>query len=230
MKKYLCLILSFLILMSTMSFVSASETSSEDEGSKYVYRNNTFDFDLIEEDPMLITDEEFFGVFDEEGNEIVPSYFRYDEYPEMAAVKEAAMKGDYEAAKEAYYAYYLPMKYELIAPQTSLSATTLLHCEMQARNVYSAIHTGLPIAITDFVGTEWTTVEVNSSILLEYITSITTASATEVGIVVASVDKSNTPAEIKSRETDSPATLSIVVNNVQKTYSAYLVFLLSAYF
>lgn len=221
MKRYLCLILSFLILISSVHFVYASEYISVESEEKYVYRNNTYQFSVMDTDPMNISDEEFFGKYDKNGNEVIPSYFKYDEFPEMSNVKAAAMAGDYDAAKEALYEYYLPKKYDLVKSTSSSPAVdSLLHAEMQARNVYSAVNTGLPLQITDFVGQEWTDVTVDSSILLNYVKSITTADSYEVGFVIASVDKSNTPAEIKSRDTDSPPTLSLVVNNVQKTYTA----------
>jgi len=214
MKKIICLVLSLLMISSTTSIALA------DENEKYVYRNNTYDFKLITTDPMFISDEDFFGTFDRQGNEVIPSYFRYDEFPGMAAVKAAAMEGDYDGAKEALYEYYLGQKKDKVSVATTLSDTDLIQAEMQARNIYSATTGGMPIQITEPVGTEWTDVVVNSRILQAYIGNITKTDTVEFGIVVASTDKSNTAFEIKSRETDTPPTLQLVVNNVQKTYVA----------
>ena len=87
MKKIICLVLSFLVLLSSVTLVNATEAQAE----KYVYRNNTYDFAILDKDPMTITDEEFFGQYDRYGNEIIAPYFKYDEFPEMAKVKEAKM-------------------------------------------------------------------------------------------------------------------------------------------
>ena len=197
MKKYLCLLLSFLILTSSVPFVLASDSEIEEVVEKYEYRNNTYQFSVMDKDPMLITDEEFFGKYDRYGNVIIESYFKYEDFPGLAEVEEAAMDGDYEAAKEALYEYYFTQKYDKIAPASSLSASGLLQAEIQARNFYSADSNGTSICITDFVGKEWETVSVDTSLLQSYIKSAVNSGTDKVVFVVASIDKSNTAAEIK---------------------------------
>ena len=57
MKKYICLVLSLLVLLSSLPVVYATETEPE----KYIYRTDTYDFDVIDADPMFMSDEAFFG-------------------------------------------------------------------------------------------------------------------------------------------------------------------------
>ena len=202
------------MLLSSVTLVNATEAQAE----KYVYRNNTYDFAILDKDPMTITDEEFFGQYDRYGNEIISPYFKYDEFPEMAKVKEAAMEGDYEAAKVELYEFYLPKKYEKIGAVESITDTTPLHSELIARNMYASTNNGSSMQITDFVGKEWTEVTADSGRILNYVKSTVATDVMDIVFVIASLDKSNTPAEIKSRDTDAPPTLSLVVNNVQKEY------------
>ena len=85
MKKIICLVLTFLMLASSLTFVSASE-----EGEVYVYRNNTYDFSICP-DPMHITDEDFFGEWDADQKVwIQEPDFNYEKYEGLKLVEEAA--------------------------------------------------------------------------------------------------------------------------------------------
>ena len=60
------------------------------------------------DDPQDIPDEEFFGTWDSVTKMWVSGpYFRYSEFPELAAVEEAAKNGDYATAKTELYNYYV---------------------------------------------------------------------------------------------------------------------------
>ena len=201
-------------MLSSVTFVNASEETTE----KYVYRNDTYDFSVMNIDPMNITDEDFFGQYDRYGNVIIEPYFKYDEFPDMAAVKAAAMEGDYETAKAELYEYYRDKKYEKIGAIESVTDLAPLHSELIARNMYASTNNGSSMQITDFVGKEWTEVTADSGRILNYVKSTVATDVLDIVFVVASLDKSNTPAEIKSKDTDAPPTLSLVVNNVQKNY------------
>ncbi len=203
-----------MMLLTTVSFA----TESNEETGKYIYRTNTYDFDLIKKDPMLISDEDFFGVWDENGNVVIESYFDYEKFPGLAEVESAAKKSDYGKAKEELYKYYLPEKYNRVKASTGVSSNYAFETELQSRNMYSVNSGGLAIEITDFVGQEWQTVTANSSRVLEHVKNNVSAGSPYVTFVIASMDKSNTPAEIKSKDTDAPPTLHLVVNNVQKTF------------
>ena len=217
LKKIICITIAFIMLLTSSSFVLASDLESE--GEKYVYRNDTYQFSIIEDDPMFITDEEFFGSWDEYGDIILEPYFDYEKFPGLAEVESAAKKGDYETAKEALYEYYLPQKYNKVSPSRGVTSNYAFEIEMQARNLYTAKRGGDPLAVTKFVGQEWETVQVNTKRILDNVKSYASAGS-PITFVVASIDKSNTPAEIKSIDSDSPPTLSLVVNNVQKVFTA----------
>jgi len=58
-------------------------------------------------DPMYMSDEAFFGKWDEINLEwIIPPVLRYDDYPELFGVEASAKEGDYKNAKHELRAYY----------------------------------------------------------------------------------------------------------------------------
>ena len=90
MKKIVIytLLVCFAITLSPVSaFADTSELIT------YEQPKNWYDY-VIDKDPMQISDEEFFGVWDSE-LEMWTSrpYFRYDDFDGMLPVKEAAMEG-----------------------------------------------------------------------------------------------------------------------------------------
>jgi len=218
MKKIISVILTLMILTSCLPVALAA--GAYDENGKYVYRNNTFQFELIQEDPQHITDEDFFGVWNEEtGQWVVESYFKYghEDFPGLAPVEEAAKQGDYAAAKKALMDYYLPQKYDKVTKNPSVGDSDYYEVEFQGRNMYASSTQGTPLAVTDWVYDDWTEITVNSNIFLSGVNSRAKGDGYFTA-VIASMDKSNTPAEIKSRDTDAPPVLTLVVNKVQKQY------------
>ena len=209
-----------MILTSCVPVAFAS--GAYDENGKYIYRTSTYDFELIKKDPQRMTDEEFFGVWDPASEEwIIESCFKYghEDFPGLDPVEEAAKAGDYEAAKKALYAYYLPKQYEITAKKAAVETEDYFEINFRERNMYASSTNGQPLDLTDWVTQDWKDITVNSSIFSSYVTSMAKKS-TALTLVIASMDKSNTPAEIKSRESDSPPVLNLTVNKVQRQFPA----------
>ena len=218
-KRIICLILTFIMIVSSVALVSASDESSGD-AEKYVYRDDTYDFEMMS-DPMDVTDEEFFGVWDSATQTwAVESWFKYDEFPEMSKVEAAAKAGDYDLAKDELRKYYISRK-DLLYHQdvTSLGSAPMLQAELMARNMYAATTTGTPIEILSGLNGEWQLM--SSKEALTHVRKAVSSGNPYVSFVIASMDKSNTPAEIKGKGTDAPPTLTLVVNKVAKQFPVY---------
>ena len=126
----------------------------------------------IYSDPMYISDETMFGVWDETNGEwITLPRFRYSQFPAMADVEDEAKKGNYAKAKEELLEYYRSVRYDRIArSSTSLSESlrnrTNAYLEAMARNLYPTNQGGsdqIGIAPTS---NEWQTVSVDVTRLL----------------------------------------------------------------
>lgn len=220
MKKIISIILTFVIVASCLPVAFAA--GAYDEEGKYIYRTSTFDFEIIQDDPQYITDEEFFGKWDADSETWeIESFFKYghEDFPGLAPVEEAAKKGDYYAAKIALMDYYIPQKYDKVSKIMSTNDAYFFEINFRERNMYAASTNGQPLDITDWVTQDWKTVSANSTIFSSYIASMAQTSP-NITLVIASMDKSNTAAQIKSRDTDSPPVLNITVNNVQRQYTA----------
>lgn len=107
-KRILSFIISLIMcftIAGTIPAMAASAWTQEQYYLDTIAAYNDFNYS----DPQYITDAEFFGVWDSETNSwkegFVP-YLYYEEYPELAAVEEAAKLGDYELCKEEVLAYY----------------------------------------------------------------------------------------------------------------------------
>ncbi|MEE1043437.1 MAG: S-layer homology domain-containing protein [Clostridia bacterium] len=219
MKRIISIILTLVILTSCSSVAFAA--GAYDENGKYVYRNNTFQFQLIDEDPQHITDEEFFGVWNKEmGEWDVESCFDYEKFPGLADVEAAVKAGDYVTAKQELKDYYLPQQLDKVPDQASADTDELLMTQLQGRNMYTGLANAKALAIfPEYTSPEWKTISVSSNSLTSYVSGMVKKSAPFTA-VIASMDKSNTAAEIMSRHTENPPTLSLVVNNVQKVFVA----------
>ncbi|MBR5517910.1 MAG: S-layer homology domain-containing protein [Clostridia bacterium] len=214
MKKIICIVLTFMMLTSSLTFVYASEEDRE----VYVYRNNTYDFSICP-DPMHVTDEDFFGEWDADREVwIQEPDFNYEKYEGLKLVESAAKAGDYETAKEELMAYYVPQKYNKVKDNAQASTSNLLESEKMARNFYATNYTGRSIEILGGVNEQWN--RITSKNVLTHVKSAVADGNPYVAFVIASIDKSNTAAEIKSRDTDEPPVLNLVVNNVQMSFTA----------
>ncbi len=221
-KKIISLILSLLIIISCLPVVSFAKVSDNayDADGKYIYRNDTYDFPMLG-DPQRLPDEEFFGKWDAE-NEVweIPSYFKYDTdpdaFPEFKPVMEAVKSGDYELAKQELMDYYTPKKYNYTTRSTSISENARVQSEFIIRNFY-AVNTqnGISRGIAQVNSTEWEEVEVD---MKDTVNSMLSDKQKEITIVVMSMDKSNTPAEIKAYESGEVPTITLVVNGTPRIF------------
>ena len=165
------------------------------------------------DDPMDITDEEFFGTWDSVTKMWVSGpYLRYSEFPELAAVEEAAKKGDYATAKVELYNYYM---YKTDRAPDSYAATndSALALEMMSRNVFSYTKTSaLDLGRFTLPADEFGKAQID---VLRAIKA-TPGSYTEFNVAVSSADKYWTTGEIYSREADPELrpVLRLVVNGV----------------
>jgi len=173
----------------------------------------------IDEDPMQISDEDFFGVWDKESQKWVSKpYFRYDEFPDMAKVKEAAQDGDYDLAKEELLTYYREVAPSRFIPQTTYPGRTAnIMADALQKNVYGV--TSQNGAVQGFltVDNEWDEYRVD---VKESFSTSVVGIAEFRGFEIMSVDKHLTQAEIYSRESEYPPQLELVVNGLPVTYTA----------
>ena len=88
---------------------------------------------------------------------------------------------------------------------------------MSESNLYGTFSTGTPLDIVGGVTKEWSTI--SSSNVLSHVQLAADGGNPYVVFAISAIDKSSAAAQIKSRDTDSPAKLTLVVNNVQKSYT-----------
>jgi len=212
MKKIISV---FLVVMMGISDICLSVSARE--GDKYVYRNNTFDYNFAPE-AMHVTDEDFFGQWDSvKGEWILEPDLNYDRFPALSDVENAAKEGNYAAAKVAIKAYYLPQKSSKVSKLKATDAA-ILEAEMSQRNIHAVRTIGDVIGFVQGADTQWK--ELSSTAVLPFVQTAASQNNPYITFAVASVDKSNTPAEIKSRNTDNPPTLTIMADGAEMTLTA----------
>jgi len=200
------------------SAVFAEEAVSDNSHLITYEKPGPYDY-YIAEDPMQISDEEFFGVWDSTLQKWTSEpYFRYDEFPDMLPVKNAVLDGDYDLAKEELLTYYRSVQPSRSMNETSNpgSAARIMSEALQ-KNVYGV--TSQNGAVQNFftVNNDWEEhrIDVTSSF-----TTNVAGIAVFRGFQIMSVDKHLTQAEIYSRESDYSPTLELVVNGLPRTYTA----------
>jgi len=223
-KKIISLILSLLIIVSCLPSVVLAATISDnayDENGKYIYRTDTYDFPMYG-DPQNIPDEEFFGKWDAE-NEVweIPSYFKYDDdpeaFPEFNPVMEAVKSGDYELAKQRMMDYYTPKKYLYTSRASTISYNARIQAELLMRNFYALNQAnGFVRGLVKVDSTEWQQIDAD---VMDAVSAMLNDKQSNITLVAVSIDKSNTPAEIKSRESGTPATLTLMVNGTPRIFT-----------
>jgi len=202
-----------LILCFAVTCIPLNVFGAENNSDLITYEKpGPFDY-YIDGDPMQISDEEFFGVWDNAMQRWSSEpYFRYDDFPDMILVKEAAQAGQYDVAKDELLAYYRSIKDERSVPYTSSPALKMrLQSEALQKNVYAVDFSSGNINGFINVNNEWEqhSLDVTSSFDSSVIGELSVR-----GFMIMSVDKHNTYAEIYSRESEYAPTLEMVVNGI----------------
>ena len=210
MKRLLSLVL---ILCFAVTFMPSSVFASEDLSDLITYEMpGPYDY-YIDKDPMQISDEEFFGVWDDAMQMWTSKpYFRYDDFPAMAAVKQAAQAGEYEIAKDELADYYRSIQNERYVPYNSTPSLKMrLVSKALQKNVYTVNFSSG--TLQDFVTVD--------NELKQYAVDVTSSFGSTVigtqsvrGFMLMSVDKHNTHADFYARESEYAPTLELVVNGV----------------
>lgn len=129
-KKLIVGILTGMIFLSILPVCSFAEEAEylSDTIEKYAQ----FDYS----DPDDIADDVLFGVWENDAWTKEP-YFRYDEYPEMEKIEEAAKNGEYELCKEELLAYYREKVHEFpISLTNNVNKTNEMIAELYAHNMF----------------------------------------------------------------------------------------------
>ena len=241
MKRILSFILTFAMMLSVIgSIVINPETAYARKGGVDINGNKLDHTDIFQptddpvfyyqppvdengnhdyfgykmyDDPMDITDEEFFGTWDSVTEMWISGpYFRYSEFPELAAVEEAAKKGDYATAKVELYNYYM-YKTDRGTETYSASLDYPLALEMMSRNVFSYTKSSaLDLGPFTLPADEFGKAEIDVSRAIKE----TPGSFAEFNVEISSADKYWTTGEIYSREAEPELrpVLRIVVNGI----------------
>lgn len=220
MKRIISFILIcvFSVMLLPFGYVSADDSRPDNWWKTYdvpEYYIPTIPEDQIPSDRgrYIRTDEEFFGAWDTENDAwAIEPLFAYDLYPGLAPVKEAVMAGDYDTAKVELQAYYSSVKGDRVKRITSdLGSRVETTAYLLSKNAYAVDSSNLGF-VRDCVkfGNDWKTFKSNV---------INTMSSTKlvgvkdyVGFGFFAVDKYPTQAEIKAKESGSPARLELTMN------------------
>lgn len=139
-KKVIALLLSLTVIMSAAGTMPVAVHAASWDREQYyidsIAEYGEYDFT----DSQFVTDEDFFGKWNEEVGEWekVP-YFYYEEYPQLALVEEAAKEGDYNKCKEEILEYYRAKHREYpidLGTTEELSARRLARYESAFDNCY----------------------------------------------------------------------------------------------
>ena len=166
----------------------------------------------IFDDPMLISDEAFFGKWNAtKGSWELKPYFRYAEFPDMANVEAAAKAGNYETAKAELKAYYQRHFDEKATKVTSIDDDLdyyKLKYEFISRNTYPVSNICNPINMfTISKDKKEITVDVTRR-LNEALGTFTCFST-----MIASIDKYKNQAMIYSKESSTPPVLVVTLSD-----------------
>lgn len=212
MKKILGYVLTLCLILTLVPSAVFAEDAPLDNSHLITYKKpGPYDY-YIDGDPMQITDEEFFGIWDEDAEEWVSQpYFRYDEFPDMLPVKEAAQSGDYDLAKDELLEYYRGVQYERSIPVSSASTISKIKAEALTKNVYCV--NAMNGTVQGFINVDNNWGEQRINVMNSFGKTVIGRDSLR-GFVLMSVDKHLTQAEFYSRESQHPPVLELVVNGL----------------
>lgn len=153
-------LISFVLIC--IMVISAFPLSSFAVNDTYLYETieNYIGYDYS--DPNDISDENFFGVWENDSWVKEPD-FDYESFPELEAVCEAAKVGDYELCKEELLAYYrVALRERPVAIGSSNSKANEMAAELYAHNFFQL--TNLIQKVSLKADATWYTVNVTSNV------------------------------------------------------------------
>lgn len=216
-KKAIALLLTTVMTLTAAGIVPVAAEDIQWDRAAY-YQESIADYSQFDySDPQHISDEDFFGVWENDSWTKEP-YFRYEDFPEMSAVEEAAKNGDYPTCKEELLSYYRA-KHETYTIDTSVSKNysdkTLASYEMGMDNVIAG---GASISGRLILGKEkeWTSADV-----LEDVSAVvSTLDAKNLKYDIMASRKDGYTAVIDSCETEFAPYIEVEVNGTIKKYTA----------
>jgi len=107
-KKIIALLVAVSIMLPVVGFMPTTVAAASSYSREQYYLDSIIEYSQFSDsDPQYITDEDFFGVWDESSEQWIDEpMFDYFRFPKMEAVENAAKLGDYETCKEALLEYY----------------------------------------------------------------------------------------------------------------------------
>ena len=177
--------------------------------------DKTFVFTVLADeafsDPQHMTDEEFFGLWNDSENEWgIKGKLDYDSFPDLSAVEDAAKSGDYTLAKEELLLY---MKTRKTALASSAGSRDTNFANMAAAGFYQMGGSTYYRGEFNAPGAES---EVSARVPASDI-----AAGSSVGFALAAWYNEATTLQIVSKdhpESDKRPRLEVVVNGITKTY------------
>ena len=165
-------------------------------------------------DAFWLRDSDFFGVWDEEKQSwTTKGKLDYDEYPGLELVETAAMAGDYEQAKLAYYNYYVEKEKTMNRAQvTSDTLKDKITADLLCKNFMYNAQSGItPVGIMNVGNTkEYRGVDVSSTVT-NYL-----GTRAELTFFVLATDKNGDWAEFDSKEGENKPYLRIRVDGAER--------------
>ena len=201
-KKFISFICLFALVVCLVPVINVTEVSAAS-------------FTEIPQKERPMYDNEFFGEWDGESWTIEPK-LNYADFPELAAVEEAAKAGDYQLAKEEYLLYYrsnpprferkaeyskLPNNTEKIVADMFLEGIVCLNCP--------------PRGYATFTNTDsWVTFDIT-----QYVVNMLSTNNNVLTVDIIARNKEDSLISINSKESgENAAVLNIIANGVKYSF------------
>ena len=173
---------------------------------------------VIMGDPGFISDEDFFGKWDNaSGTWIKKPYFDYDYAPEMAYVEGAVKDGDYEGAKALLFNYYCEKEERLQrTPLGSVNKSQYLTAQLLCDNLMYNGNSGISLVDVLTVDNEAKYVHTDVS---SFVSKAVEDSTFVVPFLVMATKKDGCNAVFNSKEAgENIPYVEVVANGVRKKY------------
>lgn len=191
LKKIMALVLTCALLISVfpLNTIAAEDNYLHDTIDQYA------DFDYS--DPYDISDEDFFGVWDDAAGDWskIPC-FSYEDYPDMGEVESAAKAGDYERCKDELLAYYRRvLRTRPVTIGNSSSKANEMMAELYANNMFRISNLMQKVILQE--DAQWYNVNVTSNVR-----GLLSKASKNLTIGAIALKKDGYMARIASKESD----------------------------